>query len=105
MSAARFGTPCFISITNAFQSGLFTLAVVLSDKACKLLVNDAAAVQFVMDAFGNLKAIGANQASQPLLEKAGVNKARCGRNGVGKKFVDAATRRYWDREPTLRQLA
>jgi catalase len=67
-------------------------------------VKDAAAVQFVMDAFGHLKAIGASAASQPLLDKAGVQKD-AGVTDLGKKSVDAATKRFWEREPTLRQLA
>jgi len=80
------------------------IAVVLSKEGCGTLVNEAAAVQFVMDAFGHLKAIGANPASQPLLDKAGV-KADAGVTDLSKKFVDAATKRYWDREATLRMLA
>jgi len=35
-------------------------------------MREAAAVQFVMDAFGHLKGIGANKAAMPLLEKASV---------------------------------
>ncbi len=36
------------------------VAVVLSAKGCEMLLTEGAAVQFVMDAFGHLKAIGAN---------------------------------------------
>jgi catalase len=80
------------------------IAVVLSKEGCMKLVNDAAAVQFVMDAFGHLKAIGASAASQPLLDKAGV-KVDAGITDLSRKFLDAATKRYWDRERSLRQLA
>jgi catalase len=48
------------------------IALVLSKKGCEMLLNEAAAIQFVMDAFGHLKAIGATEAAKPLLEKAGV---------------------------------
>ena len=51
------------------------IAVVLSEQGCEALANQGAAVQFVMDAFGHLKAIGASEAAMPLLDKAGV-KAR-----------------------------
>ena len=36
-----------------------------------MLLKEAAAVQFVMDAFGHLKAIGHSAAAKPLLDKAG----------------------------------
>ncbi len=78
-------------------------AVLLSETACKKLLKDGAAVQWVMDAFGHLKAIGHNAASKPLLDKAGVEKDE----GVTdlRGFVEAAKKRYWDREPNVRTLA
>jgi catalase len=48
------------------------VAVVLSDQGCEALTNEASAVQFVMDAFGHLKAIGASKAAKALLDRAGV---------------------------------
>jgi catalase len=80
------------------------VAIALSDEGCALLLNEAAAIQFVMDAFGHLKAIGATQAAQPLLDKAGVQSDE-GVTALDKGFVNAATRRYWDREPKVRTLA
>jgi len=80
------------------------IAVVLSKEGCAALLNDSAAIQFVMDAFGHLKAIGATPEAKPLLDKAGV-KADAGVTGLGKDFLAAAATRFWDREPTLRQLA
>ncbi len=78
------------------------VALVLSDKGCASLLNEAAAVQFVMDAFGHLKAVGASPQAQPLLDKAGVTP---GEGVVGlEDFVGAAGRRYWDREPSVRDL-
>ena len=78
-------------------------AVILSEAATAKLVKEAAAVQWVMDAFGHLKAIGANAAAQPLLEKAGVEPDEGVTDLAG--FVEAAKRRYWDREPKVRTLA
>ncbi|MDB5641627.1 MAG: catalase [Hyphomicrobiales bacterium] len=78
-------------------------AVVLSEAACAKLLKEGAAIQWVMDAFGHLKAIGSNKASKPLLDKAGVEED----DGVTdlKGFVAAAAKRYWDREPKVRTLA
>ncbi|WP_084579935.1 catalase [Sphingomonas azotifigens] len=78
-------------------------AVILSEQAAAKLVKEGAAVQWVMDAFGHLKAIGANAAAQPLLDKAGVEADEGVTDLAG--FVEAAKRRYWDREPKVRTLA
>ncbi len=80
------------------------VAIVLSDDGCAALLKEAAAVQFVMDAFGHLKAIGYSDAAKPLLDKAGVA-PDAGVTGLGKPFVAAAARRYYDREPNVRTLA
>jgi catalase len=68
------------------------------------LLIEAAAVQFVMDAFGHLKAIGANGDAKPLLKKAGVEDGE-GIIGLDDDFIAAASMRYWDREPDIRTLA
>jgi catalase len=78
-------------------------AVILSEEAAAKLVKEGAAVQWVMDAFGHLKAIGANAAAQPLLDKAGVEPDEGVTDLAG--FVEAAKQRYWDREPKVRTLA
>jgi catalase len=80
------------------------VAIVLSEEGCKTLVKEGAAVQFVMDAFGHLKAIGASSAAKPLLDKAGVERDG-GVTGIGEDFVKAAARRFYDREPRIRMLA
>ncbi|UJW77272.1 catalase [Rhizobium sp. SL42] len=80
------------------------VAVILSADACKLMLKEAAAIQFVMDAFGHLKAIGANGDAKPLLDKAGVEKDD-GVVDLGEDFIAAASKRYWDREPSVRTLA
>ncbi|NEL74450.1 MAG: hypothetical protein G3W60_21275, partial [Xanthomonas perforans] len=61
------------------------------------------AVQWVMDAFGHLKAIGHNADAKPLLDKAGVEPDEGITDLAG--FVEAAKKRYWDREPNVRTLA
>ena len=78
-------------------------AVILSEAAVAKLVKEGAAVQWVMDAFGHLKAIGSNAAARPLLDKAGVE-ADEGVTDLD-SFVEAAKQRYWDREPKVRTLA
>jgi catalase len=80
------------------------VALLLSEEGCKALVKEGAAVQFVMDAFGHLKAIGASAAAKPLLDKAGVEGDE-GVTGTGEAFVNAAARRFYDREPKIRMLA
>ena len=78
-------------------------AVILSKAACAKLKKEGAAVQWVMDAFGHLKAIGANAAAKPLLDKAGVEQDEGVTDLAG--FAEAAKMRYWDREPNVRTLA
>jgi catalase len=80
------------------------IALVLAPAAAEMLCKDGAAVQFVMDAFGHLKAIGASEGAQALLDKAGVTKDK-GVTGLGPDFIKAAGQRFWAREPGVRTLA
>jgi catalase len=80
------------------------VALVLSPEGAQTLCKDAAAVQFVMDAFGHLKAIGASAGAKALLDKAGVEPDD-GVTGLGKDFIRAAGRRFFEREPGVRTLA
>ena len=83
---------------------LDAVALVLSEDGAKDLSKEGAAVQFVMDAFGHLKAIGHNGNAKALLDKASV----VGDDGVaelGKTFISAATKRFFEREPKVRSLA
>ena len=80
------------------------VAILLSKDGCADLMKEGAAVQFAMDAFGHLKAIGASDAAKPLLDKAGVVPDD-GVTALGKDFVAAASRRFYDREPEVRMLA
>jgi catalase len=80
------------------------VAIILSEDGTKALLKEGAAVQFVMDAFGHLKAIGASTAAKPLLDKAGVE-ADAGITDLSDAFVEAAARRFYDREDGVRTLA
>lgn len=82
------------------------VAIVLSADAAAKLCNEAAAVDFVRDAFGHLKAIAADAGAQALLDKAGIMKD----DGVVfvqnmDQFLAAAKTRQWDREKFVRTLA
>ena len=72
-----------------------------------MLQKEAAAIDWLRDAFGHLKVIGIVEAATPLLAAAGIE-ADAGVVTIAKgakpqAFVDAAKRgRIWDREPKLR---
>ena len=80
------------------------VAVILSAEGTTMMLKEGAAVQWVMDAFGHLKAIGSNKEAQPLLDKAHVA-ADAGVTDLGKSFITAAAQRFWSREPSVRNLA
>lgn len=82
------------------------VAIVLSESAAKRLMSESAAIDFIRDAFGHLKALMLDQGGQILLQAAGV------RPDVGvlaindiAGFVAAAKTRQWDREKFVRTLA
>jgi catalase len=79
-------------------------AVILSDEGTAMMLKEGAAVQWVMDAFGHLKAIGYNKEAMPLLDKAGITKDE-GITEITNQFVTAASKRFWAREPKVRNLA
>ncbi|MES2291508.1 MAG: catalase [Pseudomonadota bacterium] len=80
------------------------VAIVLSEAGCAALMSESAAVEFIMNAFGHLKAIGASAAAKPLLDKAGVVPDD-GVTALDGAFVKAASQRFYAREPSLRTLA
>ncbi len=79
------------------------VALVLAPEAAAKLSKDAAAVSFVMDAFGHVKTIGHDDGANALLDKAGVEPDA----GVVPldQFAIVAPKRHWDREPQVRLLA
>ncbi len=80
------------------------IALVLGAEGTQLLLKESAAVQFVMDAFGHLKAIGYTKEAKPLLDKAGVEPDP-GVVVLGPEFLDLAKKRFFEREPRVRILA
>jgi catalase len=82
------------------------VAAVLSPAAGKALAKEAAAVDWVRDAYGHLKAIAFDEGAQPLLQAGGVAKdAGVVKAADARAFLKAAATRQWDREPRLRTLA
>ncbi len=80
------------------------IAIVVSEDGAKAFAKEGAVMQWLMDGFGHLKAIGFTPAAKPLLDKAGVVPDD-GVRPVDDGFVAAAKTRYWDREPSVRTLA
>jgi catalase len=80
--------------------------VILSEVGSQALAHEAAAIDFVRDAFGHLKAIAIDAGGQALLQAAGL-KPDAGvisaADAAG--FIKAAQTRQWDREPGVRTLA
>ncbi len=82
------------------------VAVILSDEGARTLLTEAAAVDFVRDAFGHLKAIAADKGGQALLKTANVGQdAGIVDAGDADAFIAAAKTRQWEREPSVRTLA
>ena len=82
------------------------VAVVLSAGGAQALFNEGAAIDFVRDAFGHLKAIAIDEGGQALLQKAGVAPdAGVVRAMDAGGFITAAKTRQWDREASVRTLA
>jgi catalase len=82
------------------------VAVILSDAGVKALVMEGAAIDFVRDAFGHLKAIAVDQGGQALLKKANiVPDAGIVNVSDVDAFIAAAKTRQWERERSVRTLA
>ncbi|OYW40449.1 MAG: catalase HPII, partial [Hydrogenophilales bacterium 12-61-10] len=82
------------------------VAVILSDAGARQLAAESAAIDFVRDAFGHLKAIGVDSGGAALLKAAQVPTDA----GVidlknEKDFIAAAKTRQWEREKAVRTLA
>jgi catalase len=71
-----------------------------------VLSKEAAAVDFVREAFGHLKAIGVDRGGQLLLKNAFVKNDAgvCDISGID-AFITAAKTRQWEREASVRTLA
>ncbi|MHB1353244.1 MAG: catalase [Thiobacillus sp.] len=82
------------------------VAVVVSDDVAKMLLKEGAALDFVHDAFGHLKAIAADAGGQALLDAAHVVRDAGVVDAADvDAFIAAAKTRQWAREPSVRILA
>jgi catalase len=82
------------------------VAVILSDEGAKALSMESAAIDFVRDAFGHLKAIAVDKGGQALLKIANVGQDVGVVDANDKEaFIAAAKTRQWDREKSVRTLA
>ena len=82
------------------------VAILLSAQAAQALSAESAAVDFVRDAYGHLKAFAVDAGGQALLQACGVQPC-AGVVAVTAlaEFLDAAKTRQWDRERSVRSLA
>ncbi|WP_426112703.1 catalase [Massilia sp. PWRC2] len=81
------------------------VAIIVSSAQAAVLLKEAAAIDFVRDAFGHLKAIAHDAGGQALLEKAGVEPDAGVVSAADKAaFIAAAKTRQWEREAKVRNL-
>ena len=91
-------------------SVLFDAVALLTSKAgIDDLVNEAAAREFVADAFQHCKFIGYDQSAMPLLAKAGIadvldegTYALPGTDGLSAFVAELGKLRVWGREPSVK---
>jgi catalase len=83
------------------------VVILLSEEASGLLGKEAAAIDFVRDAFGHLKAIGIDKGGEALLKTAGITQDAgvFAVNDSLEHFIAAAKTRQWNREAKVRTLA
>jgi catalase len=81
------------------------IAVILSNEGAQALAMESAAIEFVRDAFGHLKAIAVDTGGQALLRMANIGEdAGVVDSGDTDAFIAAAKTRQWDRESSVRTL-
>ena len=88
------------------------VAVIVSETGARELVREAAALDFVSDAFNHLKVIGYVPAAEPLLHRVGITAELADAGVVALAdasavagFITAAKKmRIWEREPKVRRL-
>jgi catalase len=88
------------------------VAVIVSEAGARQLAREAAALDFLSDAFNHLKVIGYVPAAKPLLQRAGITDELVDGGVVKLPAADAITgliaaakkMRIWDREPKVRNL-
>ncbi|MGZ8984578.1 MAG: catalase [Methylotenera sp.] len=82
------------------------IAIILSNEGAKSLSMEAAAIDFVRDAYGHLKAIAVDKGGDVLVKSANIH-VDAGVLDVLEidAFISAAKTRQWDREKLIRTLA
>jgi catalase len=88
------------------------VALIVSDAGATELARDAAAVDFIADAFNHLKVLGYATAAEPLLHRAGITAELADEGviplanvgGVAGFIAAAKKMRVWDREPKVRNI-
>jgi catalase len=82
------------------------ITIILSNEGAKILSMEAAAIDFIRDAYGHLKAIGADKGGEVLVKSANIH-TDAGVLDVLEidAFISAAKTRQWDREKLIRTLA
>jgi catalase len=82
------------------------VAIILSAEGAEALSRESAAVDFVRDAFGHLKAIAADKGAKALLKAASIgHDAGVVSAEDESAFIAVAKTRQWNREKTVRTLA
>ena len=81
------------------------VAIVLSDEGAKTLSTESAAIDFVRNAFGHLKAVAIDKGGQSLLKIANIghDAGVVDTNDIN-AFIAAAKTRQWEREKYVRIL-
>ena len=81
------------------------VAVVLSESGAQMLFGEAAAIDFIRDAFGHLKAIAIDKGGQALLQRSGVvpDAGVIDASEID-LFIAMSKTRQWAREPSIRTL-
>jgi catalase len=109
--AADKHLPADMSLPGAPSVFFDAVAILASAEGIKPLLKNAAAIDWVRDAFGHLKVIGHTAAAQALFAKAGIEQdldegvIEFGSAGDIKRFVEAAMKqRVWYREARLSSL-
>jgi catalase len=109
--AADKHLPADMSLPGAPSVFFDAVAILASAEGIKPLLKNAAAIDWVRDAFGHLKVIGHTAAAQALFAKAGIEQdldegvIEFGFAGDIKRFVEAAMKqRVWYREARLSSL-
>lgn len=82
------------------------IALIPSKQGTQMLATEAAAIDFIRDAFGHLKAICYNKEADALLTKAGIEKDEGVLDSTAiDEFIKQAKTRQWKREKNVRILA